>query len=74
MTKKKFDLDIHIRLAEEIYKLDISNVELAKRLNCNPTNVRNWLSGANLPYAYYLAGFHRVGCDVIYILTGERHV
>jgi hypothetical protein len=27
-----------------------------------------------MPSAHHFANFHRAGMDIIYILTGERHV
>lgn len=61
------------RLIEEIYRLGYSNTELAQALGCSQTAINQWITGLTIPYAYYLAKLHRIGCDVIYILTGERH-
>lgn len=62
------------RLLEEINRLDISDAELSRKLGCSRTAINQWISGHTIPYAYYLAKLHYLGCDVIYILTGDRHV
>lgn len=62
------------RLIEELYRLNLSDTELANTLHCSQTTIKQWISGHTVPYAFYLAKLHYLGCDVIYILTGDRHV
>lgn len=69
---RKKDPAMHKRLCEEIYKLGESNKIAAEKLNCDPSLVGEWLRYGYMPSVYYFANFHRAGCDVIYILTGER--
>jgi hypothetical protein len=69
---RKCDPDMLERLHEEIYKLGSSNKIAADKLNCDPELVGEWLRHNYMPSAYYLRNFHYAGCDVIYILTGER--
>lgn len=64
--------DITSRLSEEFRRLGYIQVDIAKKLDCNPVVVHAWVSGRNLPQAFYLAKLHQIGYDVIYILTGER--
>lgn len=68
----KTDPSMSTRLAEEIWRSQYSNKQLAYKIGCNPATVSYWLSGGGIPHAYYLARFHKIGFDVIYILTGER--
>ena len=71
---RKHDSAMHERLCEEIYKLGETNKIAAEKLGCNPDLVGMWLNREYMPSPYYLKNFHYAGCDVIYILTGERHV
>lgn len=60
------------RVAEELFKLGDCNAEIARKLRCSKSAVSDWVTGRNIPTAYYLKSLHYAGCDVIYILTGER--
>ena len=60
------------RLAEEIYKLGVTNTEAGRKIGCSHNMISNWLSGRTLPSAYYLKAMYEAGMDVIYILTGRR--
>lgn len=66
------DFSMHERVAEEIYKLGDSNAEAARKIGCGRHIISDWLSGRNIPSAYYLKALHEAGCDVMYILTGKR--
>lgn len=66
------DVEMHNRLCEEIYRLGSTNAEAARKLNCDSTLVGEWLNNGYMPSAYYFKNFHYAGCDIIYILTGER--
>lgn len=69
---RKRDPEMIKRLHEEIYKLGDSNGAAARKLNCDRELVGDWLRYDYMPSAHYLRNFHEAGCDVIYILTGER--
>ena len=60
------------RLSEEILRLGITNAEIATRIGCHPPKVSDWACGRSIPYSWYLARLYELGCDVIYILVGER--
>lgn len=60
------------RVAEEIYKLGDTNRAAARKIGCDPHAVSDWLAGKSTPSAYNLKRMHYAGCDIIYILTGER--
>ena len=60
------------RVAEEIYKLGVTNKAAALRIGCDRKMITDWLTGKSIPSAYYLKSLHEAGCDVIYILTGKR--
>lgn len=72
MRKQKFDLDMHFRLVEEIYRISKTNADLNRRIGSTGDIVKYWVNTPALPGAYYLAQLYRQGADVIYILTGER--
>ena len=69
---RRTDPEMTMRLAEEIFRLGLGNVELAQKIGCEPNTICLWTSGRGVPYAWYLARLYEVGCDIIYILTGER--
>ena len=60
------------RVAEELFKLGDTNAKIARKLRCSKSSVSNWICGDRIPTAYNLKSLHYAGCDVIYILTGER--
>lgn len=70
----KRDPGLHTRLCEEIYKLGDSNSVVGKKLHCHPNTVGQWLTNEHTPSAYFFKDFHNAGMDIMYILTGERHV
>lgn len=65
---------VRLRLGEELRKLGLSQRKLAALFGCDQRLVAGYLSGRTLPGAYYLTVMYNAGCDIIYILTGERHV
>ena len=68
---RKVNYDIQARTAEELRKLGKSAREIADAMGCSPSHVRNWLNEDATISAWYLAKMHELGCDVIYVLTGE---
>ena len=59
------------RLVEEVAKCG-STSSIANKFDCPEVSVWRWKKGKQLPDAYNLALLYGLGCDVIYILTGER--
>lgn len=71
---RKTDPKMHDRLCEELWNLGNTQAEMAAKIGCNPATIYQWLTNGYTPSAYHFANFHRAGMDIIYILTGERHV
>lgn len=73
MIEVNFDRDaIAERLGEELHKLGLSQRKLADLFGCCPHLIYTYYQGKSLPNSYYLTLMHHAGCDIIYILTGER--
>lgn len=68
------DPDMSPRFAEEFYKHEYGIAELARRLGCHISAINRWLYNDSVPGPYYLRRLHKLGYDIMYILTGERHV
>ncbi len=66
------DYDMRERAVEELHKLGDTPTEIARKIGCAPPCVRVWLSQEGIPSAYYLKRLHELGCDILYIITGER--
>lgn len=73
-TMRKQDPGIHDRLLEELWKLGGSYREIGEKIGCHQNTIGQWVNHDYTPSAYHFANFHRAGMDIIYILTGERHV
>ena len=71
---RKVDPLMHDRLVEELWKLGDTNKEISEKIGCFHQTVGTWVNQAYMPSAHHFANFHRAGMDIIYILTGERHV
>lgn len=71
---RKGDPDISNRLREELWKLGGTYAEMAEKIGCHQNTIGQWVNKDYIPSAHHFAHFHRVGMDIIYILTGERHV
>ena len=71
---RKIDLKMHDRLVEELWKLGDTNKKIAEKIGCHDRTIAAWVSKDYIPSGYHFANFHRAGMDIIYILTGERHV
>jgi hypothetical protein len=65
---------MHNRLVEELWKLGDNHREIAAKIGCHPGTIYAWIGHDYIPSAYHFANFHHAGMDIIYILTGERHV
>ncbi|HRK67716.1 MAG TPA: S24 family peptidase [Hyphomonas sp.] len=64
--------DIGQRIRAERERIGLSQTELGAAGGVQKNAQHNYEGGKRAPDATYLAGIARVGCDVIYILTGER--
>ena len=67
------DTSIRDRLIEELSWVGETPLEIAKVIGCPSNLVKYWLDGVYTPSAFYLSKLHGVGCDVLYILTGQRY-
>lgn len=74
MVMRKGDPKIQERLCEELWGLGGTYAEMARKIGCHQNTIGMWVNRECLPSAYHFANFHRAGMDIIYILTGERHV
>lgn len=69
----EYDRDaVSRRLVEEIRGLGLSYRKLAALFGCEETLIHRYLTGRSIPNHYYLTVLHYAGCDIIYILTGDR--
>lgn len=71
---RKVDPLMHDRLCEELWKLGDSHREISEKIGCHQKTIYAWITQGYIPSGHHFANFHRVGMDIIYILTGERHV
>ena len=71
MGKRKSDIDIGYRAAEECSRLFSTTREAIMALGCGDNVIYEWSQGRS-PSAMYLARLHKLGADVIWILTGKR--
>ncbi len=72
LTMKRKDPIMNERLLEELYKLDGSHQNIARKIGCDRRTLQCWLYHGDIPSAYHLKGIYEAGLDVIYILTGKR--
>ena len=61
------------RVREERKRLELTQTELAQACGKTPRTVKAAEANENWPGGDVLAGMHRVGMDVVYILSGERN-
>lgn len=73
MAKRKGDVAIGCRMAEELSRLFPTKKIAAERLGFERKSVLFWSCGTT-PSALALARLHYCGGDVIYVLTGKRSV
>ncbi len=67
------DAGIIDRTVEEVSKLGNDPTVIAKLVGCPTQLIQYWLDGAYTPSAFYLRRLHEIGCDVLYILTGNHY-
>ncbi|PHM36182.1 transcriptional regulator [Xenorhabdus mauleonii] len=60
------------RIKEERKKLGLTQVQFASVGGVQPTTQVNYEKGLRTPDAAYLEKIAMAGCDVLYILTGNR--
>ncbi|MFN4351289.1 MAG: helix-turn-helix domain-containing protein [Hylemonella sp.] len=63
-----------LRITEERNRLGMTQTELASALGLSRNSVTLYEAGKHQPGAEALTGLHRVGIDVLYVLTGMRSV
>ena len=66
--------EMFLRLREELEKLNKNGWsvnDIADELRCTTVTVRLWRNGTKFPSAVYLRDLYEIGCDIMYILTGE---
>lgn len=63
---------IGARFREERERLGYSQSALGEHFASTRKTLANWESGVTMPDANHLLVFHRLGADVMYILTGRR--
>ena len=68
-----YDCDISERVIEELLKLGDTPREIASRVKCSRQLIHHYLTGT-IPGTIFMKRLCEAGCDVSYILTGERHV
>lgn len=69
---RKTEITMRNRTVEELNKLGKSPYELAKLLGCPTCLVNYWMNKEGVPSHHYLNKLHNLGCDILYIITGER--
>lgn len=67
------DFYIRERTAEEVRKLGNNEYLIADKIHCPPNQIKHWLDCEFSPSAHSLKILHYAGCDVLYILTGQRY-
>ncbi|QOJ20317.1 MAG: helix-turn-helix transcriptional regulator [Gammaproteobacteria bacterium] len=60
------------RFKEERKLLGISQTELAESLGASRRSIIDWEKGVATANAEVLSSFHKLGADILYILTGKR--
>ena len=71
MGQHKGDIGIGKRAAEEVYRVFNNYTNAARILGCYKRVFFAWNEG-HTPSGHFLAVLHAHGCDVMYILTGDR--
>ena len=72
MSKRKFDIDIGHRMAEECYRIFGTQRNTAKILQCDRKNVYYWETLGLVPSLGFVIRLHHFGGDVMYVLFGKR--
>ena len=71
MSQVKADIEIGMRMFEEVDRLFPYLSKAAKELRVDHKTVDGWANGAT-PTGLSLARLHHAGGDVIYVLSGKR--
>ena len=72
MGQRNMDVDVGKRAYNEIIKLCGDTTKAAKALGSDRRLVTSWYYGC-APSAFYLERLHKLGIDIIYILTGRNN-
>lgn len=75
MAKLKASAEIGNRLADELLRMFPNETikGICKKVGADRRALSNWRRG-DVPSTIYLQRLHYLGGDVIYVLTGKRHV
>lgn len=65
-------MTISLRLKQERERLELTQVEMAKQTGIARASQQNYESGKRLPNVEYLSMLHKLGVDILYIITGEK--
>lgn len=71
MGKRKGNIEIGQRMAEELIRLFGCPTEIYRRFGCSAKQYYHWSDGIT-PGGHMLAKLHYCGGDVIYVLSGRR--
>ena len=71
MGKRKGNIEIGQRMAEELIRLFGGPAEINRRFGCTKKQYYHWTDGIT-PGGHMLAKLHHCGGDVIYVLSGRR--
>jgi transcriptional regulator with XRE-family HTH domain len=66
------NMTISSRLKQERERLELTQVEMAKQTGIARASQQNYESGKRLPNVEYLNMLHKLGVDILYIITGEK--
>ena len=64
-------MTIGLRLKQERERLELTQVEMAKQTGIARASQQNYEYGKRLPNVEYLNMLHKLGVDILYVITGE---
>ena len=64
--------NIGARLKEERERLEMTQVEMAEAASVTRVSQQNYENDRRVPDAEYLGALHKLGVDILYVITGER--
>ena len=62
---------IGARLKEERKRLTMTQVEMAEAASVTRVSQQNYENDRRVPDAEYLRSLHKLGVDILYVVTGE---
>lgn len=63
---------IRFRIIEELYQFGNTQTAIAENLGFTRQAIWRWMNGKAVPDIESLVKLHNAGCDIVYIVTGER--